>query len=226
MNCRIDFHRSAHLEQQDLDLLSEPLANINNRLSNTNHPRSASLLINKTFETSASSVISSVAPAPTIEYYPRYSSNFTDGRSRHNGPLAATSESIYRSPNNKEIHSTDVRSFQSIRTVPMKPTDDFINAHGRRRPCHRQNALRYKSTDQDPAEKLDESPWFNGSHLRNPSIERRVSSISTRKSASFDIHDEIRPADISWSVREKAKLFEHPTNIERQRFSTGRENYV
>jgi hypothetical protein len=43
------------------------------------------------------------------------------------------------------------------------------------------------------------------------------------KSFSFDINNELHPSDISWSVREKAKLFEHTND---KKLSTGRENYV
>ena len=126
----------------------------------------------------------------------------------------------------------------------MKPIDDLLLSNGRRRPCHRQNALRYKSIDQEPPQERQsrstkpitvnqnriyssENSSSSSSSInisRYQSIERRVSSSPQPiKSFSFDINSELRPCDISWSVREKAKLFEH-TN--QNKLSTGRENYV
>ena len=189
------FRNSLH-DPQDLDLLSEPLSSINQRLIN-NSNRSASftispLSINSTKRLESPSFIN------PIDFHPRQSSHLSDGRSRHNGPLAATTNQIYHPPH---------RTFPLNSSQEMKPIDELLFSHTRRRPCHRQNALRYKSIDQDATD------------------EHCLNRYSSRKSASFDIHDELRPADISWSVREKAKLFEHPPR-ETRKLSTGRENYV
>jgi hypothetical protein len=180
----------------------------------------------------------------------------TDGRSRHNGPLAATTNQIYINSDNQHhsqtnsntqikserdrtfVHYSDSRPFKLGTAVQMKPVDDLLCSNGRRRPCHRQNALRYKSIDQEPQERQSRSSKSiivnqnriyssensSTSISRYQSIERRIpSSPQPIKSFSFDINDELRPCDISWSVREKAKLFEH-TN--QNKLSTGRENYV
>lgn len=123
----------------------------------------------------------------------------------------------------------------------MKPVDDILlssSIHGRCRPCHRQNALRYKSIDQ---ECFNERPsrqsttgLINQNRIhsnensstnisRYQSIERRVTPQQAVRHSSFDINNELRPCDVSWSVREKAKLFEP---INRKKLSTTRENYV
>jgi hypothetical protein len=121
----------------------------------------------------------------------------------------------------------------------MKPIDDVLSSssssNGRRRPCHRQNALRYKSIEQEQQNERQSRPstpnriysseTSSTNIPRYQSIERRIPSSSPQliKSFPFDMNNELRPCDISWSVREKAKLFEHknPTKL-----STGRENYV
>jgi hypothetical protein len=238
-----------------LDLTSEPLSTINQRLINSSTIRSASFTTNSKVKKFDSSFLptdhSSRPPAPPPPIIP-------DGRSRHNGPLTATTNQIYNSSriehHNQTNSSTqnlterdrtfvrhaDSRPFKLGTAIQMKPIDDLLlsSSNGRRRPCHRQNALRYKSIDQEQQEKRssrqtttpiiinqnrisssNENPSINIS--RHQSIERRITP--PMKSFSFDINNELLPSDISWSVREKAKLFEH-TNP--KQLSTGRENYV
>jgi hypothetical protein len=244
-----------------LDLTSEPLSTINQRLINST-TRSASFTLTTTTATisnkkpDSSLTTRQVPPSLPIDHNTRQQQPIiVNGRSRHNGPLTATTNQIYLSPRNEHlgqtnpntqttergrtfVHHSDTRPFQLGTAVQMKPIDDLILPNGRRRPCHRQNALRYKSIDQEPQERQSrpstpvitnqnriyssENPATNIS--RYQSIERRVTpSPQPIKSFSFDINDELRPCDISWSVREKAKLFEH-TN--QNKLSTGRENYV
>lgn len=123
----------------------------------------------------------------------------------------------------------------------MKPIDDvLLSSNGRCRPCHRQNALRYKSIDQELHSErqsrqstpipTNQNRLYSNEHpatniTRYQSIERRVTTptVQPTKPLTFDINDELRSSDISWSVREKAKLFEH---INHKKLSTGRENYV
>jgi len=180
----------------------------------------------------------------------------TDGRSRHNGPLTATTNQIYISSENQHhsqtnantqiktdrdrtfVHHSDSRPFKLGTAIQMKPIDDILFSNGRRRPCHRQNALRYKSIEQEHQERrsrqstpiiINQNRIYSSENSstnisRYQSIERRLPpSPQPIKAFSFDINDELRPCDISWSVREKAKLFEH-TN--QNKLSTGRENYV
>jgi hypothetical protein len=266
--------RSAQFEQQDLDLLSEPLSSINQRLSNSNVSltgTSATSSINKidTLPT-ASPLITRTYPIPLrTDTHSRLQSTVTDGRSRHNGPLAATTNDIYlpssndsfeyksnstlnsSNPSRTFVHHVDARSFQLGTAIQMTPMDDdHLVGHGRRRPCHRQNALRYKSIDAECCERQSRpSSTSSSSTIRNDnrsqvtintnvryaSKDRQVLwSKDTRQISSFDIQDELRPAHISWSVREKAKLFEHQTRTttatttttDQRKFSTGRENYV
>ncbi|CAF1362427.1 unnamed protein product, partial [Didymodactylos carnosus] len=145
----------------------------------------------------------------------------------------------------------------------------------KRRPCHRQNAVRYKSFDnqnqniehssRSPTPRQNESGSevkrlsrsstrisdqlpsslsstttsftttpnriYSSDHdysyiSRYQSIERRA-----KHSPSFDINNELR--EISWNVKEKAKLFEKlqphsqtSKTQQRQNILTGRENYV
>lgn len=248
-----------------MDLLSEPLSTINQRLSNSTHSISPSTR-SASFNAPAHPAPSSSATAKKLDsssfttqqnssttstdFQPRYQPTVNVGRSRHNGPLAATTNQIYlpsrpehlaqnKSPpsivpdqSRTFIHHSDARSFQLGTAVQMKPIDDLIFTHGRRRPCHRQNALRYKSIDQDQPAPVRSNDELLKPISRYQSIERRVTPPpppTARKSNSFDIHDELRPTDISWSVREKAKFFEHQTptaTTDQRKFSTGRENYV
>ncbi len=246
-----------------MDLTSEPLSTINQRLTNSYTARSASFTTNPKIKKLDSPFLNQTSLP--IDHTPRQqqqippppittTSIIPDGRSRHNGPLTATTNQIYntsriehRSQTNSRtterdrtfVHHSDSRPFKLGTAIQMKPIDDLLSsANGRRRPCHRQNALRYKSIEQDQQEKRssrqttapmivnqnriyssNENPSINIS--RHQSIERRVTP--PMKSFSFDINNELLPSDISWSVREKAKLFEH---TDEQKFSTGRENYV
>lgn len=112
------------------------------------------------------------------------------------------------------VHHSDSRPFIITAPIQMKPIDD------KRRPCQRQNALRYKINEQERQSRASTPILTNIS--RYQSIERRITpspQTPSLKSFSFDIN----PSDISWSVREKAKFFEH-TN--QHKLSTGRENYV
>ncbi|CAF3965102.1 unnamed protein product [Rotaria sordida] len=253
--------RSTQFEQQDLDLTSEPLSTINQRLTNVSTIRSASFNVpttttttttTKTFDSSLLNTQTSLS----IDYHSRKKPIIIDGgRSRHNGPLTATTNQIYTSTHNEHhsqtnsntqiqserdrtfIHHSNCRPFKLGTAVQMKPIDDLLltSSNGRRRPCHRQNALRYKSIDQEHNEKqlihqstpiiINQNRLYSNenssTHIsRYQSIERRTPITQSTKSFSFDINDELRPCDISWSVREKAKLFEH------NKLSTGRENYV
>jgi len=113
------------------------------------------------------------------------------------------------------VHYPDSRPFVVSPAIQMKPIDD------KRRPCHRQNALRFKLNEQERESRISTSVITNIS--RYQSIERRITPSPPIKSFSFDINHDLHPSDISWSVREKAKLFEH-TN--QHKLSTGRENYV
>jgi hypothetical protein len=249
-----------------LDLTSEPLSTINQRLTNsltaTTTTRSASFnLVSKNNQKLG-------LPSTTQPFQPPLSTEFNtrhpqpiigDGRSRHNGPLIATTNQIYISSRNEHhsqtnsnterdrtfIHHSDSRPFKLGTAVQMKPIDDLLSSSssssGRRRPCHRQNALRYKSIEQEPQnERQSRSSTPVTSNYQNriyssetsstnipryQSIERRIPSSSPQliKSFPFDMNNELRPCDISWSVREKAKLFEHKNQT---KLSTGRENYV
>lgn len=257
------------LEPQDLDLTSEPLSTINQRLSNSSAIRSASFTTTaKMKKLDPPFLVSTCLPHEhhSRSQQPVPSATIPDGRSRHNGPLAATTNQIYNTSRSDQhhsqtnsltansterdrtfVHHSDSRPFKLGTAIQMKPLDDLLlssSANGRRRPCHRQNALRYKSIDQNEQEprtapiiinqnriySSHENPSSNIS--RHQSIERRAPPTSNAttatatapiKSFSFDINHELLPSDVSWSVREKAKLFEH---TQPKKFSTGRENYV
>jgi hypothetical protein len=159
-----------------------------------------------------------------------------DSRPRHKAPLILTTNKMYliTQPNSRFqhigqsnmntqkqlstergrtfVHYSDSRPFVVSPAIQMKPIDD------KRRPCHRQNALRFKLNEQERESRI--STPFITNISRYQSIERRITPPPPPiKSFTFDLH----PSDISWSVREKAKLFEH-TN--QHKLSTGRENYV
>jgi hypothetical protein len=240
-----------------LDLTSEPLSTINQRFNNSSTIRSASFTLNtKTKKFDSSSLTQSCLPAD--HNIRQQQPIIIDGRSRHNGPLTATTNQIYNSSRNEHhsqtnlntqnsterdrtfVHHSDSRPFKLGTAIQMKPIDDLLlSSNGRRRPCHRQNALRYKSIDQEQQERQSRQSTpiiINPNRVyssnensstnisRYQSIERRIpSSPQSIKSFSFDMNNELHPSDISWSVREKAKLFEH-TN--QKKLSTGRENYV
>lgn len=263
-----------------MDLTSEPLSAINQRLTTPSTAvRSASFTTNgKIKKLDPPFLVSNCLPP---EHHSRTqqapSAINPDGRSRHNGPLAATTNQIYNnfpfeqqqqqqhhnqtnstSRDRTFVHHSDSRPFKLGTAIQMKPIDDMLlssssssgAANSRRRPCHRQNALRYKSIDQNEQEHRttpiilnqnriyashdnpSTSSMSSSSISRHQSIERRIptsatatptSTTSPTKSFSFDINHELLPSDISWSVREKAKLFEHS---QPKKFSTGRENYV
>ncbi|CAF3798494.1 unnamed protein product [Adineta steineri] len=270
--------RSTHLEQQDLDLTSEPLSTINQRFNNSIATRSASFsLASFNRRLNSPSTIQSIQPPVSNHIHTRQQQQqqpptTVDGRSRHNGPLIATTNQIYMTSRYEHhnqtnsntqskierdrifIHHSDSRPFKLGTAIQMKPIDDVLissssssSITGRCRPCHRQNALRYKMIDQE--QQQHERPSRSSTPViinqnriyasensssyipRYQSIERRISSTPPLSSSeqppikgfSFDMHTELRPCDISWSVREKAKLFEH-TN--QNKLSTGRENYV
>jgi hypothetical protein len=234
-----------------LDLTSEPLSTINQRLINSSTIRSASFtLTSKTKKLDSPFLTQIYSP---IDHPSQQQPIIIDGRSRHNGPLTATTNQIYHSSETEHpsqsnsnstdrdrtfVHHSDSRPFKLGTAIQMKPMEDLLlsSANGRCRPCHRQNALRYKSIDQEQQERRSRPSTPNRVYSsnenssanisRHQSIERRnpSSSPQSMKSFSFDINNELHPEDISWSVREKAKLFEQPPN--EKKLVTGRENYV
>ncbi len=243
----ICFYRSTSSEQQDLDLTSEPLSIINQRFANSS-------LSTPTRSTSFNLIKPSKKPdlplthpsPPLINMNNHQEPIIGDSRSRLNGPLISPPNKLYlKSQLNSRyqhldqanintqktlltnergrtfVHHSDSRPFILGAAIQMKPIDDE-----KRRPCHRQNALRYKLNEHDRQSRIS-APIINTHNpniSRYQSIERRITpSPQTIKSFSFDINNELHPSDISWSVREKAKLFEH-TN--QHKLSTGRENYV
>jgi hypothetical protein len=232
------FYRSTSSEQQDLDLTIEPLNTINQRFTNSS---------TQTRSTSFASTKNSNIPLTQQTSPPHKEPIIGDSRSRHNVPLLSTTNKMClitesnsrfqhfgQSNNNTNntntqnksstergrtfVHHSDSRPFVLTAAIQMKPIDD------KRRPCHRQNALRYKLNEQERQTRIPTPILTNIS--RYQSIERRITPSPQpppMKSFSFDINHELHPSDISWSVREKAKLFEH-TN--QHKLSTGRENYV
>jgi hypothetical protein len=198
-----------------LDLTSEPLSIINQRLNISSNPRSASFTINSNTQT-----------VPKL---------LENNRSRYNQPLIARTNHFSNSTEQTRtfVHHSDSRPFKLSPAIQMKPMEDFLlsSANGKRRICHRQNALRYKSIDHEQQERISRpttsilnriySSNENSSNQisRHQSIERR--QPSTIKSFSFDMNNDLHPMDISWSVREKAKLFEHTNSL-----PSNRENYV
>ncbi|CAF1048160.1 unnamed protein product [Rotaria sp. Silwood1] len=257
--------RSTPSEQQDLDLTSEPLSTINQRLtpssiSSLTSTRSASLTLKSTSKKSDLPLTETSKPIQLNTYQQPI---IADNRSRHTtGPLTPTTNNIYVKPqlnsryqylnqtnlNTQKqppppppppstttergrifVHHADSRPFVLGAAIQMKPIDDLLLSNEKRRPCHRQNALRYKSNEHERQSRT--SAPIIISHNPSPmnvsryqSIERRLPpSPQPMKPFSFDINNEFRPSDISWSVREKARLFEH-TN--QHKLSTGRENYV
>ncbi|CAF1329061.1 unnamed protein product [Rotaria sordida] len=247
--------RSTPSEQQDLDLTSELLSTINQRLSPSSistPTRSTSLMTKKsdlTITEISSSVQLNTCQQPII----------ADNRSRYYGPLISTTNknkyikpqinsryqhlgqtnlNTQKPPPTTErgrtfVHHADSRPFILSAAIQMKPIDDLLLSNEKRRPCHRQNALRYKFNEQERQSRISAPVIISHTPTttttttnvsRYQSIERRLPpSPQPIKSFSFDINNEFRPSDISWSVREKARLFEH-TN--QHKLSTGRENYV
>lgn len=180
--------RSNQLEQQDLDLTSEPLSTINQRLNTT---RSASFTTKPSIP----------PPATAAPSQPK----ILHTRSR--------SSKMHLPPSDRDrvfVHHVDSRPFKIGQAIQMKPIDDILlsSDNGKRRVCQRQNALRYKLNDyQQDHSIIDVNRIYSSMNpvTRHQSIERRVP---------------MKSSDISWSVRETAKLFEQ--NL----LPNNREHYV
>ncbi|CAF3618544.1 unnamed protein product [Rotaria socialis] len=249
--------RSTASEQQDLDLTSEPLSTINQRLTSSiaTPTRSASFILTPASKKFDVPITETTQPVHSNTHQQQQQQPIIAGsRSRHTGPLSATTNKVYLVPqpapryqhlgqtnSSKEkpltttergrtfVHRADSRPFVLGAAIQMKPIDDLLSSNEKRRPCHRQNALRYKSNEQERQSRISAPVIISYNQPPNvsryQSIERRLPSSPQQpiKTFSFDINNEFRSSDISWSVREKAKLFEH-TN--QHKLSTGRENYV
>lgn len=249
-------YRSTSPEEQDLDLTSEPLSTINQRLTSSipTPTRSTSFLL-KSAPNQSSDLPKTETSSPTnsITFQQPIIASSHNSRSRHTGPLSSTTNKVNLIPQptpryqqllqmkaNVEkpitnergrifVHHADSRPFVLGAAIQMKPINDVLVSNEKRRPCHRQNALRYKANEQERQSRISAPIHNNNNHhsthsSRYQSIERRFTpSPQPIKPYSFDINNEIRPSDISWSVREKAKFFEHTTQ---HKLSTGRENYV
>ncbi|CAF4697331.1 unnamed protein product, partial [Rotaria magnacalcarata] len=68
--------------------------------------------------------------------------------------LGQTNSSKEKPPTTTErgrtfVHRADSRPFVLGAAIQMKPVDDLLSSNEKRRPCHRQNALRYKSNEQE-----------------------------------------------------------------------------
>ena len=227
--------KSTPSEQQDLDLLSEPLINVKQASTPS---RSTSFVSKKVsppmpMPTSQPPIIHSgnrfrhITPLPS----PRNELSQSTSRFRHIPTLSQSMEKSTVERGRTFVHHADSRPFVLAEAIQMKPIDDIASySHDKRRPCHRQNALRYKTNEPERSSRISAPLLTNHQSpvptiSRYQSIERRItpSPQLPMKSFAFDVNHELQPSDISWSVREKAKLFEH-TNA--QKFSTGRENYV
>jgi hypothetical protein len=199
-----------------LDLTTEPLYIINQRYTKSSIPITPTRSASFTLITPKKSDLSSSQISPSIDHNTHQQPILNNNRLSTNNSRYQPNINTQKSPIIVErgrtfVHHSDSRPFILSAAIQMKPIDD----HDKRRPCHRQNALRYKLNEQERQPRL---PTINIS--RYQSIERRITpSPQPMNSFSFDIHDELPSSDISWSVREKAKLFEH-------KLSTGRENYV
>ena len=232
-----------------MDLTREPLVKLNQQLTNSSNPtRPTSFKSIKIVHQPLSHTLS-----PSIRLNTYQEPIIGDNRSRHIAPLTSTTNRMYlitqptsrfrhlsqtnhsteKVPTERGrtfVHHADSRPFVIGAAIQMKPIDDFFVSNEKRRPCHRQNALRYKTNESERQSRisapiLTHHPSPSTTISRYQSIERRItpSPQPPMKSFSFDINHELHPSDISWSVREKAKLFEH-TN--QHKLSTGRENYV
>jgi hypothetical protein len=228
-----------------LDLTIEPLSTINQRLLNSpisTPSRSASLSSIATFKKSELPIPQTSQSIPMNTYQQPI---IGDHRSRCNGPLTSTTNKMYLIPHLNSyhehlsqtnintqkpsergrifVHHSDSRQFVLGEAIQMKPIDNLIALNDKRRPCHRQNALRYKSNEQERQSRTSEPVIMhhNPTHSsRYQSIERRLTpSPRPMKSLPCDFNNPSSSFDNSLSVREKAKLFEH-------KLSTGRENYV
>ena len=126
------------------------------------------------------------------------------------------------------VHHSNSRPFVLSAAIQMKPINDILLSNEKRRPCHRQNALRYKSNEHERKSRVSTPMVIKHDSTTNVSryrsIERRqASSPQSIKSFSSDINNELHSSDLSCSVRERAKLFERRNQ---HTLSTGRENYV
>jgi hypothetical protein len=236
-----------------LDLTTEPLSIINQRLSNSSlstPTRSTSFTLVKPYK--KPDLPLTHPSSPLINMNNHQQPIIGDSRSRFHAPLTSPTKKFYLisqtnsryqhlgQPNiNTQkpsittergrtfVHHSDSRPFILGAAIQMKPIDDILLPNEKRRPCHRQNALRYKLNEQDRPSRIS-APLINTHHppstniSRYQSIERRITP-SPPQSFSFGINNELQLSDISWSVREKAKLFEHTNH---HKLSTGRENYV
>lgn len=248
------FYRSTCSEQQDLDLTSEPLSTINERYSQSSISTSSRSTSFTLIPISKKSDLPVAEASPLIHVNTSRQPIIANSRPRHNGPLIQTKNKIYSvsqsNPDCQPVNSTNVNTLNSTSqteqrgrvfvhradsrpfvlgaAIQMKPINGLLLSNEKRRPCHRQNALRYKSTEQDIQSRVSAPVIINHNPVKTSSrcqsSERRLpSSSQPMKSFSFDINNELRPSDISWSVREKARLFEHSNQ---HKLSTGRENYV
>ncbi|CAF0745584.1 unnamed protein product [Adineta ricciae] len=237
-------------EQQDLDLTTETLSIMNQRLSNS----SMSLTSRSTSFTSIPVVkkpditLNQTSPPILNHQQPIIG----DSRSRYNSPLTLTTNKIHlisqmntyaeqlnlshnlaqKSRTDRGgrtfVHHSSSRLFTLGEAIQMKPIDESILSNDRRRSCHRQNALRYKMTEQERQSRVSEPVIINHnptSISRYQSIERRVTpSAQPMKSFSFDCTtDTSFSSDHSFPVRDRTKYFEHSNQ---HKLSTGRENYV
>ena len=217
----LSFSRSTPSEQRSLDLTNEPLIKPS---------ISTSLFVH--MNTYPEPIIGDSRCRPLtsttnkMHRIPQPNSRFQHfGQTNNNLPPKISTER-----GRTFVHHADSRPFVLGAAIQMKPIDDFLTSNEKRRPCHRQNALRYKTNEQERQSRIS-APILAHHHSptntisRYQSIERRItpSPQPPMKSFSFDINHEFHPSDISWSVREKAKLFEH---VNQPKLSTGRENYV
>mgnify|MGYP001149437788 FL=1 len=192
--------RSNQLEQQDLDLTSEPLSTINQRLDTT---RSTSFTSKPL-----------IPPTPPPQQQQPKILHTRSRSSKANLPPSERDRTF--------VHHINSRPFKLGQAIQMKPIDDLLlsSDNGKRRVVHRQNALKYTPNDyqQQDQSMINVNRIYSSMNpiTRHQSIERR----SPMKSSSFDINHDLKSSDISWSVRETAKIFEQ--NL----LPTKREHYV
>lgn len=208
--------RSTDRDQQDLDLINEPLTRIDQRLINsTVHPE------RKIQQPSISSRGLKSSPTPVV----------IDRQPRPNKPLSSTTNHVYLvSPSTVRyahqqlrnesagksserlrtfVHRSNSRPFVLGTAIQMKPITNSSSSNDRHRLSDQVYPYQGSSRTSPP-----QSSGY-------PMVDRGLSSSqSSTKSLSLDSSDERR----AWSVREKAKLFEHGSSS--QKLSTGRENYV
>ncbi|CAF0778650.1 unnamed protein product [Adineta steineri] len=211
--------RSTSPEIQDLDLTTETLSTINQRLSNLSlsMPASSTLFKSKQPDlslTDTSTSLMNSSKQPIIG----------DNRSRYISPLTSTTnintQKLHTERNRTFIHHSDSRSFVLGEAIQMKPINNMILPNDKHYSYHR-----YKSNDHEQQSRISQPIIINHNPAnisRYHSIERRLTTSSPQmiKTFSFDSSNELALDDNSLSVREKARLFEQ------QKLSTGRENYV